>query len=190
MADSAVCTLLGEENQDKYGSQRMFGSIGWAVTMFIMGMVLDHSKFFQHAKCNMNRGQRNYNVCFSVFSGLMFLALLVASQIPFRYATPAPTQNNVPMGNMGGQSQQKKPEETAKDRLKKAKVFAQQMRSMPEFAAVFRAMANLRMLMIMLVAWVMGIGMGLIFTFLFWHLQVRNLLMKYSILNGIQCIID
>ena len=44
---------------------------------------------------------------------------------------------------------------------------------MPEFVAVFKAMANLRMLMCMIVAWVMGIGIGLIFTFLFWHLQVR-----------------
>ena len=35
LADSAVFTLLGEENQDKYGSQRMFGSIGWAVTMLV-----------------------------------------------------------------------------------------------------------------------------------------------------------
>ncbi len=47
LADSAVITLLGEENQDKYGSQRMFGSIGWATSMFIIGMVLDHSKIFQ-----------------------------------------------------------------------------------------------------------------------------------------------
>ena len=169
MADSAVCTLLGEENQDKYGSQRMFGSIGWAVTMFIMGMVLDHSKIFLFAKCDMNRGQRNYNICFSVFSGLMFLALVVGTQLPFRYQGKP---SSVPMNNMPNQDQQKKqPGETAQDRLKKAKVFAQQMRAMPEFAAVFRAMANLRMLMCMLVAWVMGIGIGLIFTFLFWHLQ-------------------
>ena len=173
MADSAVCTLLGEENQDKYGSQRMFGSIGWGVTMFIMGMVLDHSKIFLFAKCDMNRGQRNYNVCFSVFSGLMFLALLVATQLPFRYQGKP---QNMPMNNMnqpggGGHPDKKAEQETAKDRIKKAKVFAQQMRAMPEFAAVFRAMANLRMLMCMLVAWVMGIGIGLIFTFLFWHLQ-------------------
>jgi hypothetical protein len=47
LADSAVITLLGEENQDKYGSQRMFGSIGWGTSMFIIGMVLDHSKIFQ-----------------------------------------------------------------------------------------------------------------------------------------------
>ena len=151
----------------------MFGSIGWGVTMFIMGMVLDHSKIFLFAKCDMNRGQRNYNVCFSVFSGLMFLALLVATQLPFRYQGKP---QNMPMNNMnqpggGGHPDKKAEQETAKDRIKKAKVFAQQMRAMPEFAAVFRAMANLRMLMCMLVAWVMGIGIGLIFTFLFWHLQ-------------------
>ena len=177
MADSAVITLLGDENQDKYGSQRMFGSIGWAVTMFIMGMVLDHSKIFQGAKCAMNQSQRNYNVCFFVFSCLMFLAFLAATQIPFRYAgAPASTANNVPMGAMGNNAAATggKPEESTKEKLKKAKIFAQQLRSMPEFAAVFRAMANLRMLMCMLVAWVMGIGIGLIFTFLFWHLQVRS----------------
>ena len=56
----------------------------------------------------------------------------------------------------------------------KTKVFAQQLRSMPEFVAVFRAMTNLRVLVFYLVAWVMGIGMGLIFTFLFWHLQDVN----------------
>jgi len=66
---------------------------------------------------------------------------------------------------------EKKPEESSKDKLKKAKVFAQNLRSMPEFTSVFKAMANLRMLMIMLVAWIMGVGIGLIFTFLFWHLQ-------------------
>ena len=100
MADSAVITLLGEENQDKYQNQRMFGSIGWGITMFIMGMVLDHSKIFQHAKCSMNQSQRNYNVCFSVFSALMFIALLLASQIPFRYQGTPAAQNSMPMGNM------------------------------------------------------------------------------------------
>ena len=170
LADSAVFTLLGEENHHKYGTQRMFGSIGWAVTMFVMGMVLDHSKLFQNAKCPMSRGQRNYDVCFFAFAAYMSLALIVATQIPFRYLGRKPGEavqmNNIP------EEHQKKPDEK-KDKLKQAKVFAQTLRGMPNFIAVFKAMANLRMLMIMLVAWVMGIGMGLIFTFLFWHLQVR-----------------
>jgi hypothetical protein len=36
--------------QDKYGAQRMFGSIGWGITMFIMGIVLDYSTIFPSAK--------------------------------------------------------------------------------------------------------------------------------------------
>ena len=64
--------------------------------------------------------------------------------------------------------------EKLKEMAEKTKVFAQQLRAMPEFAAVFKAMANLRLLTFMLTAWVMGIGIGLIFTFLFWHLQVDS----------------
>ena len=75
----------------------------------------------------------------------MFLALVLASQIPFRYQGAPAAQNNMPMGNMNNQN--KKSEESPKEKLKKAKVFAQNLRSMPEFASVFKAMANLRMLM-------------------------------------------
>ena len=65
--------------------------------------------------------------------------------------------------------------EKLKEMASKTKVFAQQLQSMPEFIAVFKALTNLRLLMCVIVAWVMGIGMGLIFTFLFWHLQVGHL---------------
>lgn len=84
-------------------------------------------------------------------------------------------------GGPGGSQQQqaqKKREEDQQEKLKKiaekGRVFAQQLRSMPEFMAVFKAMSNLRLFTFMIVAWVMGVGVGLIFTFLFWHLQVRG----------------
>jgi hypothetical protein len=49
----------------------------------------------------MNEGQRNYNVCFAVFSILMGCALLVATQLPFIYAGPMPKDtNNMPMNNI------------------------------------------------------------------------------------------
>ena len=70
--------------QDKYGSQRMYGSIGWGVLMFIMGIVLDYSNVWPDAKCKMNAGERNYNVCFFMFSLMMFLAFIMATQIQFR----------------------------------------------------------------------------------------------------------
>lgn len=61
-----------------------------------------------------------------------------------------------------------------KDMANKTKVFAAQLRGMPDFIAVFKLLANLRLLMCMLVALIMGAGIGLISTFLFWHLQVNT----------------
>lgn len=156
----------------------MFGSIGWAVAMFFMGMVLDHSYFDEaQSKCDVNRGQKNYHVCFYVFAFFMFLALLVATQIPFRYSAAA-SSNNVPMTNMGQQQKSANgPTQTEGFRetmAAKTKVFALQLQSNTEYLRVFKAMANLRVLTFMLVAWVMGVGVGLIFTFLFWHLQERH----------------
>ena len=63
----------------------MYGSIGWGVLMFIMGIVLDYSNVWPDAKCKMNPGERNYNVCFFMFSLMMFIAFIVATQIQFRF---------------------------------------------------------------------------------------------------------
>ena len=94
----------------------MFGSIGWGVLMFIMGIVLDYSTFFPTAKCDMNDGERNYNVCFYMFSTMMGVALLVSTQIQFRLESPgvekyfhphtqllrysSPKQPDIPLGNV------------------------------------------------------------------------------------------
>ena len=71
--------------------------------------------------------------------------------------------------------------EKLKEMAAKTKVFAQQLRGMPDFIAVFKMLANLRILMTMLVGLIMGAGIGIISTFLFWHLQVQELLIsRYS----------
>ena len=75
-----------------------------------------------------------------------------------------------------------------KDMANKTKVFAAQLRGMPDFIAVFKLLANLRLLMCMLVALIMGAGIGLISTFLFWHLQVNTKLScKRSRLLAFRC---
>ena len=43
LADTAVLNLLGKENADQYGRQRMFASVGWGLTMFFVCLTLDHS---------------------------------------------------------------------------------------------------------------------------------------------------
>lgn len=51
------------------------------------------------------------------------------------------------------------------------KMFAQTMREIPEWVTVLKQFKNLKCASFLFVAWFMGFGIGLIFTFLFWHLQ-------------------
>ncbi|KAG7172105.1 Major facilitator superfamily domain-containing protein 6-like 1, partial [Homarus americanus] len=133
LADSAVLTYLADE-ADHYGRQRMFGSLGWGLSMFFVGIALDHSTAFPGHPCRPHEKERNYTICFAVFSVLMGCALITASQF-------------------------------------KTKIFAQTMKEMPEWFVVLREFKNLRCGAFLFVAWWMGFGIGLIFAFLFWHLQ-------------------
>jgi hypothetical protein len=53
MADSCTLQYLGASRADLYGRQRMFGSLGWALAMFSVGLILDHSKAFTDHPCGM-----------------------------------------------------------------------------------------------------------------------------------------
>lgn len=87
LADSAVITLLGED-ADKYGHQRMFGSLGWGLAMFFVGIALDHSTSFPEHPCTPHMQEKNYTICFATFSVLMGAALITATQITFKYEGP------------------------------------------------------------------------------------------------------
>lgn len=84
LADSAVITLLGED-ADRYGHQRMFGSLGWGLAMFFVGIALDQSTTFKDHPCGPGPRERNYTICFATFSVLMGAALIAATQITFKY---------------------------------------------------------------------------------------------------------
>uniref|UniRef100_A0A1B6E9T4 Major facilitator superfamily associated domain-containing protein n=3 Tax=Clastoptera arizonana TaxID=38151 RepID=A0A1B6E9T4_9HEMI len=50
-------------------------------------------------------------------------------------------------------------------------MFAQTTREIPEWVTVLKHFANVKCGSFLFVSWFMGFGIGLIFTFLFWHLQ-------------------
>lgn len=56
------------------------------------------------------------------------------------------------------------------DRWKSA-VFAQRTRELPEWVNVFRQFKDTLYLTYLFITWFLGCGVGLVFTFLFWHLQ-------------------
>ncbi|XP_026319085.1 major facilitator superfamily domain-containing protein 6 isoform X2 [Hyposmocoma kahamanoa] len=192
LADSAVITLLGED-ADRYGHQRMFGSLGWGLAMFFVGIALDHSTAFSSHPCGgPQRYEKNYTICFATFSVLMGAALITATQIKFKYefvslepaaplTLPAePTHEEKLQQQLAEQLQLPGLDTSAptvtrapapQPALEHAKVFAQTTREMPEWVTVLRQFQNVKAASFLLVAWFMGFGIGLIFTFLFWHLQ-------------------
>lgn len=188
LADSAVITLLGED-ADRYGHQRMFGSLGWGLAMFFVGIALDHSTAFPDHPCKPDEREKNYTICFAIFSVLMGAALITATQINFKYdVAPAepevvkpptePTreeqlqsqlsqQLNLP-GLQDSSAPDPKPPPPPEG---KTKMFAQTMKEIPEWVTVLKQFKNVKCASFLFVAWFMGFGIGLIFTFLFWHLQ-------------------
>lgn len=199
LADSAVITLLGE-NADNYGHQRMFGSLGWGLAMFFVGIALDHSTAFPNHPCEPEKQEKNYSICFATFSVLMGAAFMTATQINFKYeeveeqsapvdaaADQKPSyedemsnqlaeQLQLPSlasgrtgtsgGGAGGFLQPQQPQLGAQ-----TKIFAQTTREIPEWVTVISQFKDLKCASFLFVAWFMGFGIGLIFTFLFWHLQ-------------------
>ncbi|XP_033218871.1 major facilitator superfamily domain-containing protein 6-A isoform X3 [Belonocnema kinseyi] len=189
LADSAVITLLGED-ADRYGHQRMFGSLGWGLAMFFVGIALDHSTSFPDHPCGPDAREKNYTICFAIFSVLMGGALITATQITFKYdfvasepeisKKPAEITREEQLQNQLSQqlnlpglldSSTSAPTQQPATMESKSKIFAQTTREIPEWVTVIRQFKDLKCASFLFVAWFMGFGIGLIFTFLFWHLQ-------------------
>lgn len=220
IADSITLQYLGE-NTDLYGRQRTFGSIGWAITLMLVGMALDNSTSIEGHPCGPHQRERNYSVCFTIFSLLMGCAFITATQFTFYYSsnnrrtlngtggsqtlvtsttendqivtttasdgthtnvddlyastrpreifnTAPPVNAPPPQGN--GETSGKEKFEFL-DKWKSA-AFAQRTRELPEWVNVFRQFFRHPMaLTYLFITWFLGCGVGLVFTFLFWHLQ-------------------
>lgn len=219
LADSATLGYLGD-NTEMYGRQRLFGSFGWAITMFFIGIALDHSTIFANHPCgNIRAGEKNYTVCFVVFSLLMIFATVCATQFHFEYdgveekialgevkdKIKGKLQEAVDKGRgFGKQNDADKKHENGTDpgdpnynkgqneprikitldavEEKKEKIIdllspfiprgkPGQSGTMPGWISVIKLFANYKHGAVLYLTWFMGFGVGLVFTFLFWHLQ-------------------
>ena len=80
LADTATLNVLGE-NRDKYGRQRMFGSLGWGSAMFMVGFAIDALPMYK--VCNVTIS-KDYTFAFYFFLGFMCIALFVATRFNFK----------------------------------------------------------------------------------------------------------
>ena len=201
LADSCTLQLLGPNRSDLYGRQRMFGSLGWALAMFAVGLLLDNAKAFTNHPCGKaGPDERNYTVCFAIYAVLMGFAFVVATQFNFDYGDdeeiPLKSMTNTIKNRInqvrGAQNNQFNPqifvnefdendnanhnEETnhtngyAAHRAPSNAVESGE-EGKEKYMRLFHLCKSIKYLTFLFIVWFMGIGVGLVFTFLFWHLQ-------------------
>ncbi|XP_069851768.1 major facilitator superfamily domain-containing protein 6 isoform X1 [Dipodomys merriami] len=169
IVDTVTLQYLGK-HRDRYGLQRMWGSLGWGLAMLSVGIGIDytHIEVLIDGKGCKPPEYRNYQIVFIVFGVLMTMALIVATQFRFRYNH---FTNNESKGkeveipqverNNSTESSEETPTTTSH-----SQAF--------NFWDLIKLLCSVQYGSVLFVAWFMGFGYGFVFTFLYWHLEDLN----------------
>lgn len=168
IVDTVTLQYLGKA-RDRYGLQRMWGSLGWGLAMLLVGIWIDHTHitvFIDGVGCIIpDYRLHNYQIAFIVFGVLMAIAFIVATQFYFE---------------KGGEYRQDIPEvveETEGPHSVSDSSSSDQAPIVPDSTEAFqytdllKLLCSVRYSSVLFVAWFMGFGYGFVFSFLYWHLE-------------------
>ncbi|XP_060786454.1 major facilitator superfamily domain-containing protein 6-B isoform X2 [Neoarius graeffei] len=170
IVDTMTLQYLGRQ-RDRYGLQRMWGSLGWGIAMLSVGIWISHTHItliIQGSGCTLP-DYKNYQIAFIIFGVLMTVALIIATQFRFDSKSGAdPPEPDV-----------KQPVEiphvvqnTSESSLEEVPVCPRSNnRPTFPFKEMMRLLCGIRYSSVLFVAWFMGFGYGFVFTFLYWHLE-------------------
>ncbi|KAG9467253.1 hypothetical protein GDO78_015342 [Eleutherodactylus coqui] len=170
IVDTVTLQYLGK-HRDRYGLQRMWGSLGWGLAMLSIGIGIDHTHItviIQGDGCT-EPDYKNYRIAFIVFGVLMSVALIVSTQFHFHYHHLKPSEEQREDVEISPVETSTQPESPAQSQNEE--------RSQEETAQHFRFWDLIKIICtvqygsVLFVAWFMGFGYGYVFTFLFWHLE-------------------
>ncbi|XP_008685497.1 major facilitator superfamily domain-containing protein 6 isoform X2 [Ursus maritimus] len=169
IVDTVTLQYLGK-HRDRYGLQRMWGSLGWGLAMLSVGIGIDytHIEVLIDGKGCKPPEYRNYQIVFIVFGVLMTMALIVATQFRFRYNHFKNNENKgkeVEIPQVERNSSTESSEETPTT-VSHSQAF--------NFWDLIRLLCSVQYGSVLFVAWFMGFGYGFVFTFLYWHLEDLN----------------
>lgn len=169
IVDTVTLQYLGK-HRDRYGLQRMWGSLGWGLAMLSVGIGIDytHIDVFIDGKGCKPPEYRNYQIVFIVFGVLMTMALIVATQFRFRYSHFNSNENKgkeveIPQVERNGSTESSEETPTTTSH---SQAF--------NFWDLIRLLCSVQYGSVLFVAWFMGFGYGFVFTFLYWHLEDLN----------------
>uniref|UniRef100_A0AAY5EDZ9 Major facilitator superfamily associated domain-containing protein n=1 Tax=Electrophorus electricus TaxID=8005 RepID=A0AAY5EDZ9_ELEEL len=163
IVDTVTLQYLGP-HRDRYGLQRMWGSLGWGLAMLTVGIAIDHTHGVRViagvAGC-VPPDYHNYLVAFAVFGVLMVTALGVGTRFQFNTRTP----------EEGEGRQNQTDSQTGDCRPVGAENAAPPSGEEFRYMELLRLLCGVRYSTVLFVAWFMGFGYGYVFTFLYWHLE-------------------
>ncbi|KAK2108694.1 Major facilitator super domain-containing protein 6 [Saguinus oedipus] len=169
IVDTVTLQYLGK-HRDRYGLQRMWGSLGWGLAMLSVGIGIDytHIEVLIDGKGCKPPEYRNYQIVFIVFGVLMTMALIVATQFRFRYnhfKSNDSKGKEVEIPQVERNNSTESSEETPTT-ASHSQAF--------NFWDLIKLLCSVQYGSVLFVAWFMGFGYGFVFTFLYWHLEDLN----------------
>ncbi|CAK6975469.1 major facilitator superfamily domain-containing protein 6-A-like [Scomber scombrus] len=166
IVDTVTLQYLGKA-RDRYGLQRMWGSLGWGLAMLLVGIWIDHTHItvvLDGVGCILpDYRLHNYKIAFIVFGVLMGVAFIVATQ--FYFEKGGEYRQELAEGALeesGGP--RALPESGSSDQTP---IGAQEF----HYSDLLKLLCTVRYSSVLFVAWFMGFGYGFVFTFLYWHLE-------------------
>ncbi|KAG7330791.1 hypothetical protein KOW79_004760 [Hemibagrus wyckioides] len=168
IVDTVTLQYLGRQ-RDRYGLQRMWGSLGWGIAMLSVGIWIDHTHLtliIQGVGCTLP-DYKNYQIAFIVFGVLMTVALIVATQFRFD------SRFGAEMSEPDVKQQVEIPHVVQNTSSMEEVPVCPRPNNPPRFPFkdMFRLLCGIRYGSVLFVAWFMGFGYGFVFTFLYWHLE-------------------
>ncbi|KAK7136882.1 hypothetical protein R3I93_017061 [Phoxinus phoxinus] len=164
IVDTVTLQYLGP-HRDRYGLQRMWGSLGWGIAMLCVGIWIDHTStnlVIGKMECVMEN-YKDYRIAFIVFGVLMAVALIIATQFKFNVSHQSNSEENED-GNRNAQPRGSPGMANSEiPTIVQAEEF--------HFWDLMRLLCGVQYGTVLFVAWFMGFGYGFVFTFLYWHLQ-------------------
>ncbi|XP_077452499.1 major facilitator superfamily domain-containing protein 6-A isoform X1 [Stigmatopora argus] len=166
LVDTVTLQYLGKA-RDRYGLQRMWGSLGWGLAMLLVGIWIDHTHVSVEVDglgCVLPDVRlRNYLIAFVVFGVLMGVAFVVATQ--FYFEKEIDYRQEVPEG-LVVEPDTAQPSADS-DTANTSAVVHQEF----HFTDLLKLLCSVRYGSVLFVAWFMGFGYGFVFSFLYWHLE-------------------
>lgn len=172
LGDSATVQQLKDNNEThKYGKQRLWGSIGWGSMAFLVGAAVSRTHLCPPGSAK--RKDVNYYPCFVAYGIFMLTALGIGFKLKFDDRTV---------------EEKDRIDEEEEEEVEKHDYVKSKTKGIMEG---IRVLMTPRHTMFLVTVFVVGICMGFIKVFLFWHLKdLGGSQLLFSYMSAVNCIAE